>query len=66
MTPITEIHRVTLKDLQRAGLPVVEGRVYVRKDWVPKRPISLAALYHKLAKFPGSLAEEIAHLREEG
>ena len=58
--------RVTIASLQRAGLPVVRGKVYVRPEWIPTHRISLAALHRKLAAFRGSLAEEIARAREEG
>ena len=59
-------HQLTMKDLQKAGLPIVPGRVYVRKEWLPKRRLSLQALHRKLATFRGSLADEIARSREEG
>jgi hypothetical protein len=62
----TKHRRVTIASLQRAGLPVVRGKVYVHREWMPTHRISLAALHRKLAMFRGSLAEEIARAREEG
>jgi hypothetical protein len=62
----TRTHRLTLNDLRKAGLPVVPGRAYVRKAWLPKRRLSLAALHRKLATFRGSLAGELARARDEG
>ena len=61
-----QTHQITLHDLRKAGLPVVSGRAYVRKEWLPKRRLSLATLHRKLATFRGSLAEELARAREEG
>jgi len=58
--------QVTIKDLQKAGLPIVPGRVYVRKEWLPKRRFSIETLHRKLATFRGSLADEIARARDEG
>jgi len=59
-------HHVTIRDLQKTGLPVVPGRAYVRKAWLPKRRLSIEALHRKLATFHGSLADEIARARDEG
>ena len=58
--------QLTIHELQQAGLSVVPGRTYVRKEWLPKRHISLQALHRKLAKFTGSLADEISRARDEG
>ena len=58
--------RMTVKDFQKLGLAVVPGRVYVRKEWLPKRRLSLEALHRKLATFHGSLADEVGRARDEG
>ena len=63
---VVKHRRSTIRHLQELGLPVVAGRSYVRKEWLPKHPVSLETLHRKLAVFRGSLAEELAHLREEG
>jgi len=56
---------VTIKDLQRAGIPIHSGKEYF-KDWPrPKRKVSLERVRAILAKIPYSLAEEVARMREE-
>jgi len=62
----TKNHRATLASLQKGGLSVVPGRLYVYQEWLPRHPQSLEALHRKLAVFRGSLADEIARARDEG
>jgi len=60
-----ENRHVTIKDLQRAGIPIHSGKEYF-KDWPrPKRKVSLERVRAILAKIPYSLAEEVARMREE-
>jgi hypothetical protein len=66
MAKLEERPFLTIRDLQKAGMAVVPGRVYVHKEWVPKHPLSLQALHKKCSVFRGSLAEEIARTRDEG
>lgn len=58
---------VTIRDLQRAGIPIHSGKEYF-KEWpflFPKRHVSLEHVRRILAKIPYSLAEEVARMREE-
>ena len=56
---------VTIRDLQRAGIPIHSGKEYF-KEWPrPKRHVSLERVQSILAKIPGSLAEEVARMRDE-
>jgi len=58
--------RPTIRELQRAGIPIHSSREYF-KDWPkPKRQVSLQEVRTILAKVPVSLAEEVARMREEG
>ena len=55
---------ITIQDLQKARVPVTPGSVYIPKSWLPRRPVSLEEVHHRLAKIKGSLAEDIAKMRE--
>ena len=57
--------RLTVRELQQAGIPIHTGHEYF-KDWPrPKRHVSLERVRAILAKLPGSLAEEVARMRDE-
>jgi len=56
---------VTIKDLQKMGYPVIPGKDYIPKEWLPKKPISLEAVRRRLAKIKGSLAQTVADMRDE-
>lgn len=62
---MAKIRHITIKDLQKAGIPVIPGNEYIPKKWLPKRPISLQEVHKRLSKIKGSLAEDIAQMREE-
>lgn len=55
---------LTIKALQRAGIPVTPGSEYIPRSWLPKRPISLQEVQRRLAKVKGNLADTVAELRE--
>jgi len=60
-------HHVTIKALQKAGIPVHAGKEYF-KAWpfhFPRRRVSLQRVRQILAKIPYSLAEDVARMREE-
>lgn len=57
--------RMTIRDLQRAGIPVKPARRYLPKDWRRYPATSLERMQAILAKFKGSLAEEVVRLRED-
>jgi hypothetical protein len=59
-------HQVTIKDLQRRGIPITPGNEYIPKRWLPKRPVSLEEVHRRLAKIRGSLADDVAQMRDEG
>ena len=57
--------RITIKDLQKLGIPITPGNEYF-KDWPkPKRKVSLKQVQKILAKIPGTLSREVAQMREE-
>ena len=56
---------VTIRDLQRAGIPIHSGREYFKHWPRPKRKVSLQRVRTILAKIPHSLSEEVARMREE-
>lgn len=56
---------VTLHDLQKMGYPIIPGSAYVPAEWLPKKPVSLAAVRRRLAKIKGSLAETVADIRDQ-
>jgi len=58
-------HHVTIKDLQRAGVPIHPGKEYFKHWPRPKRKVSLERVRAILAKIPYSLAEEVARMRDE-
>ena len=63
--PQVKERSLTIKELQKAGIPVVSGREYF-KDWPkPKRRFSLQRLRKILSKIPGSMDVEIARMREK-
>lgn len=58
-------HDVTIADLQRAGIPVHTSKAYF-KDWPrPRHTVSLERVRAAMTKIPGSLAEEVARMRDE-
>lgn len=60
------VHKnITIKDLQKAGVPITPGNEYF-KDWPkPKHKVSLEQVQKILSKIPGSLSQEVAKMREE-
>lgn len=60
-----KVHHPTIKDLQKAGIPVIPGNEYIPKEWLPKKLVSLQEVHKRLSKIKGSLAEDIARIREE-
>ena len=62
---IVHARHITIQDLQKAGVPVTPGSVYIPKSWLPRRPVSLEEVHRRLAKIKGSLAEDIAKMREQ-
>lgn len=56
---------VTIKDLQRAGIPIHTSHEYFREWPRPKRPVSLERVRAILSKLPGSLAATVSRLRDE-
>ena len=61
-----ENRHVTIKDLQRAGIPVKPASAYVPKAWRRRKPVSLERVHAILSKVKGNLADEIARTRENG
>lgn len=56
---------ITIRDFQKAGVPITPGNEYF-KDWPhPRRKVSLERVQKILSKIPGSLSEEVAKMREE-
>lgn len=56
---------ITIEELRRMGFPVTSGSKYIPKSWLPKRVPSLQEIHKRLSKIKGSLAEEIARMRDE-
>ena len=60
-----KVRTSTIKELQKAGIPIMSGMEYF-KDWPkPKKRFSLRRLQKILSKIPGRMDEEIARMREE-
>jgi len=57
--------RTTIAGLRQRGVPVTPGNAYIPKRWLPKRAIPLAEVHRRLAKIRGSLADDIAAMRDE-
>ena len=67
MAYIKERH-ITIKDLQKAGYPIVSGREYLKGlRWhLPKnRKVSLKEARKILSKIPTSFADEVIRARNE-
>ena len=62
---VTKHRHVTVKDLQKLGYPIILGRDYIPKEWLPKKTVSLETVRRRLAKIKGSLAETVAQMRDE-
>ena len=65
MAKVRERH-VTIKDLQRRGVHITPGDEYIPKSWLPKRNIPIEDVHRRLAKIQGSLANDIAQMRDQG
>jgi hypothetical protein len=57
---------VTIKALQRRGVHILPGNEYIPKRWLPKRTISIEEVHKRLAGIRGSLADDVAEMRDEG
>jgi len=55
---------LTIKRLQQEGLPVTPGNAGIPRRLLSAKTPTLADVRRRLAKFHGSLAEEIARLRQ--
>ena len=58
--------QVTIKDLQRRGVRITPGNEYIPKRWLPKRDVPIEEVHRRLAKIRGSLADDIAEMRDTG
>ena len=65
MAKLHEARHVTIEDLRKAGVPVHTGKEYFKSWPRPKHPVSLERIRTLMTKIPGSLAEEVARMREE-
>ena len=59
-------HDVTIKALQRRGVPITPGNEYIPRHWLPKRNIPIEEVHRRLAGIQGSLADDIAKMRDAG
>ena len=59
-------HHVTISDLQQRGVPITPGNDYIPRSWLPKRNVPIEEVHRRLAKIHGSLADDIAQMRDEG
>jgi len=57
---------VTIQELRQRGVPITPGNKYIPKRWLPKRDIPLEEVHRRLAKIRGSLANDVAQMRDEG
>lgn len=58
--------QTTIKHLREKGVHIVPGNEYIPKSWLPKRPIPIKEVHRRLAKIQGSLAADIAQMRDKG
>ena len=56
---------ITIKDLEKAGVPVVSAKDYIPKNLIKDPAVSLERVQKILAKIPTSLAETISQLRDQ-
>lgn len=64
-TKIKEKH-VTLKDLQKAGIPIVTGKEYGLHKLIRQKPKGIEEVRKILSKIKTSLSDDIIKMREEG
>lgn len=60
------VRHFTIKDLQQRGVRITPGNEYIPKSWLPPRPIPLEEVHRRLATIRGTLADDIAQMRDEG
>jgi len=60
------IRQITIKELQQRGVHIVPGNEYIPPSWLPKRNVPIEEVHKRLAKIRGSLADDIAQMRDEG
>jgi len=52
--------------LRKAGVPILRGKDLIPASYILRKRVSLKTVHRALASFKGSLAEELAHMRDEG
>lgn len=65
MSITSKINNVSIQELRRKGFPIIQGSKYIPKSWIYRKNIPLKGIHRRLAKIKGSLAEEIAQMRDE-
>ena len=58
-------HPITIKDLQKIGIPIHSAKDYLPREWAHVKSVSIEKVQAILSKFKGSMAEIVAQSRQE-